>query len=51
MAVLLSMAQDVGYTVGGSRALWPLWILIAVAFVVGIAWMVRRLPPGGPWLR
>jgi hypothetical protein len=34
----------------GPVALWWLWILIAVMFLVIIAYLVSRIgPPGGPW--
>ncbi len=35
----------------GPVALWWLWILIAVMFLVIIAYLVSRIGPGGPWMR
>lgn len=35
---------------GGPVGLWWLWILIAVLFLVAIAYVVSRMGgPGGPW--
>jgi len=50
--MILALAQEGDALAGpASDPLWWLWLLVAVAFIVAIAWLVQRLGPGGPWFR